>query len=80
MHEPRRVGAEPAAVTACIAALAGFFMYGSLQPPPPGLAPVSGCTGRRHPRMAGAAIIPPFQRPTPMIVGDIVTPNRMFHQ
>jgi hypothetical protein len=37
MHEPRRVGAEPAAVTACIAALAGFFTYGALQPPPPGL-------------------------------------------
>jgi aminoglycoside phosphotransferase (APT) family kinase protein len=35
-HEACR-NAEPAAVTVCIAALAGFFTYGALQPPPPGL-------------------------------------------
>jgi aminoglycoside phosphotransferase (APT) family kinase protein len=32
--------ADPASVTACIAALAGFFTYQSLQPPPPGLPTV----------------------------------------
>jgi aminoglycoside phosphotransferase (APT) family kinase protein len=30
-------GADPAAITAVIAALAGFFIHGSLQPAPPGL-------------------------------------------
>jgi aminoglycoside phosphotransferase (APT) family kinase protein len=36
-RHPVSRGVEPVAVTAMLAAVAGFFIFGSLQPPPPGL-------------------------------------------
>jgi hypothetical protein len=39
-RHPAARAADPQAITAVVAAIAGFFTYQALQPPPPGLSTV----------------------------------------
>ena len=45
-RHPAANSADPVHITAAVAAVAGYFTHGALQPPPPGLPTLQGVPGR----------------------------------